>query len=126
RDMGDIAGLAASIDEIGLLQPIVVTPDGRLIAGARRLAAAKRLGRLDIPVHVIDIDSVARGEFAENQHRKNFTPSRHHCRDEVRIASAWSIFLGSVRSPPRTPPYAASGPTRPCRSRRFEPFRSLR
>jgi hypothetical protein len=30
REMGVIAGLAASIAELGLLHPIVVTPDGKL------------------------------------------------------------------------------------------------
>jgi N6-adenosine-specific RNA methylase IME4 len=33
RDLGDIDGLAASIAEVGLLQPIAVTFDGHLIAG---------------------------------------------------------------------------------------------
>jgi ParB family chromosome partitioning protein len=40
REMGDIGKLAASMEELGLLQPIVVTPDGTLIAGERRLRAA--------------------------------------------------------------------------------------
>ena len=44
RDMGDIAGVAASMPELGLLQPVVVRPDGTLIAGERRLHAAKQLG----------------------------------------------------------------------------------
>jgi hypothetical protein len=33
KDMGDIAGLAASLAELSLLHPIVVRPDGVLIAG---------------------------------------------------------------------------------------------
>ena len=52
RDMGDIEALAASIDEIGLLNPIVVTPDGRLLCGERRLLAAKLLGWKEIPVTI--------------------------------------------------------------------------
>ena len=36
RELGDIDGLAASIRELGLLHPIVVTPERRLIAGVRR------------------------------------------------------------------------------------------
>ena len=44
KNLGDIKSLAASIKELGLLHPIVVRPDGRLIAGERRLAACKRLG----------------------------------------------------------------------------------
>jgi len=66
KDMGDIASLAASMAELGLLQPIVIRPDGRLIAGERRLRAAKLLGWTAIPVTVVDLDAVVRGEFAEN------------------------------------------------------------
>jgi N6-adenosine-specific RNA methylase IME4 len=73
KDLGDIAGLAASIAEIGLLHPIVVTPDGTLIAGARRIAACVSLGWTDIPVTVVDIPAIVRGEYAENTCRKDFT-----------------------------------------------------
>jgi ParB-like chromosome segregation protein Spo0J len=73
--MGDIPGLAAKIAELGLLQPPVVDPNGRLVCGERRLLAARHLGWTDIPVHVVDIDAVVRGEFAENTCRKDFTPS---------------------------------------------------
>jgi hypothetical protein len=75
RDMGDIQGLAAWIKDVGLLQPICVRTDGTLIEGARRIAAFKLLGRTEIPVHVVDIDAVVRGEFAANVCRKPFTPS---------------------------------------------------
>ncbi len=37
QDHGEIGSLARSIADIGLLHPIVVTPDGSVIAGARRL-----------------------------------------------------------------------------------------
>jgi ParB family chromosome partitioning protein len=53
KDMGDIEGLAESIEDIGLLNPISVDEDGRLLAGARRLAACKRLGWKTIPVNVV-------------------------------------------------------------------------
>jgi N6-adenosine-specific RNA methylase IME4 len=75
RDMGDIASLAASMAELGLLQPIVVRPDGILIAGERRLRAAQQLGWKEIPISVVDLDAVVRGEFAENAVRKDFTLS---------------------------------------------------
>jgi ParB-like chromosome segregation protein Spo0J len=42
RDLGDIAGLATGIAKIGLLNPITVDENGRLLAGAQRLAACKR------------------------------------------------------------------------------------
>jgi ParB family chromosome partitioning protein len=53
RDPGDIDALAASIADIGLLHPIIVNEQGLLLAGARRLAACKRLGWKKIPVNVV-------------------------------------------------------------------------
>ena len=77
RDMGDIDSLAASIAEVGLLQPIAVTFDGHLIAGERRLRAVELLGWKTIPYTPIPInlDQIVRGEFAENTCRKDFTLS---------------------------------------------------
>jgi hypothetical protein len=64
--MGDIAPLAANIHDIGLLHPIVIKPDGTLIAGQLRLRAAQLLGWAEIPVTVMDLDAVVHGEYAEN------------------------------------------------------------
>lgn len=75
KELGDIAGLARSIDEIGLLHPPVVTPDGELIAGTRRLAALRMLGYAEIPVTVVSLQEIVKGEHAENILRKDFTPS---------------------------------------------------
>jgi N6-adenosine-specific RNA methylase IME4 len=72
-DLGNIGKLAASVDELGLLHPVVIRPDGTLIAGKRRLEAAKLLGWAQISVNVVNIENVARGEYAENTERKDFT-----------------------------------------------------
>jgi ParB family chromosome partitioning protein len=53
RDLGDIDALAQSIADIGLLNPITVDQTGRLLAGARRLAACKRLGLTDVEVMIV-------------------------------------------------------------------------
>ena len=63
QDLGDIATLAKSIQETGLLHPVVVTPAGELIAGRRRLEALKSLGWEDTPVNVVDLDEIVEGEF---------------------------------------------------------------
>ena len=76
KSLGDIDSLARSIEEVGLLHPIVVRPDGRLIAGERRLAACKKLGWKSVPVTFVNLKEVARGEYAENAHRKDFLPSQ--------------------------------------------------
>jgi ParB-like chromosome segregation protein Spo0J len=78
-DRGDLAGLAKSIQELGLLHPLVVTQDRRLVAGARRLAAVSALGWATVPVRVVDnlADAAAllRAERDENTCRKEFTPT---------------------------------------------------
>jgi len=79
KDLGDIAALAASIERDGLLHAIAVTPDYRLLAGERRLAAVRSLGRTEIDARIIDTfdDAVAhlRMERDENVERKAMTPS---------------------------------------------------
>lgn len=76
-DLGDITGLAASIKEIGLLQPVVVDGNNNLIAGARRLAAVKSLGYSDVPVvRVTNLKEAIQkltAERDENTCRKEFT-----------------------------------------------------
>ena len=49
QEMGDIDALAGSIGRYGLLQPIVVDDEWRLVAGGRRLEACRRLGWAAIP-----------------------------------------------------------------------------
>jgi N6-adenosine-specific RNA methylase IME4 len=75
RHLGNIGALAASIRELGLLHPVVVRPDGLLVAGERRLEACKLLGWKSIPATLVDLREIARGEFAENAMRKDFLPS---------------------------------------------------
>jgi hypothetical protein len=75
KNMGDLRPLAESIETLGLLHPVVVTPQGLLIAGRRRLEAVRLLRWRSVPVHVVDLESVIEGELAENVHRKDFLPS---------------------------------------------------
>jgi len=75
----DLAELAESLREHGLVQPIVVRQrEGRyqLIAGQRRLAAARRLGWEQVPVRVLDVDDRQMAEIAivENLQRRDLDP----------------------------------------------------
>ena len=52
RDQGDITTLANSIDQVGLLQPILLRPVGdkfEVVDGRRRFAAMMQLGWTVIP-----------------------------------------------------------------------------
>jgi len=75
KNMGDINALKKSIEEVGLLHPIVITKENILVAGERRWTACKDMGWTDIPVTVISIDEIVRGEFAENAIREDFLPT---------------------------------------------------
>lgn len=79
-DEESLAELAASIREIGVLQPVLVRPhsDGgyELLAGERRWRAAKRAGLDIIPAIIRDTDELGSVERAlvENLHRQDLTP----------------------------------------------------
>lgn len=64
--------LAPSMARIGLIQPIVVNADNRLIAGQQRLAAAKHLGWTEIDVvykETLTEDDLQEMELTENLSR---------------------------------------------------------
>ncbi|NBC29321.1 MAG: ParB/RepB/Spo0J family partition protein [Spirochaetes bacterium] len=76
RNLGDLTPLAESIRKHGLLNPIVVTARHELVAGHRRLEAAKRLGWQTVPVRYVDSAEAAdlvEMELDENIKRKNLT-----------------------------------------------------
>lgn len=78
KDAGDLDALAASIYQLGLLQPVTVTPDRVLVCGWRRLEAVKRLGWESIKVWVrsgiSDPVTALLAERDENTQRKDYTP----------------------------------------------------
>jgi ParB family chromosome partitioning protein len=79
-DDDTIAALAASIREVGILQPLVVrrAGDGRyeLIAGERRLRAAKAAGLASVPIVLRDSEDadLLREALIENIHREDLNP----------------------------------------------------
>ena len=88
KDFGDLAALADSIKEVGLLHPIGVTPDGVLVFGERRLRACRDVLRWDtIPARIVEVKSVLHGQIAENTMRKDYTVS-----ERVAIVESLSTF----------------------------------
>lgn len=76
KDLGDIEGLTASIAEKGVLQPITLNTDLKLLAGERRYTAAKAAGLTQIPALLRAIEGEVDEreiELFENIHRKSFT-----------------------------------------------------
>ena len=79
-DDSALADLAASVGQLGILQPLLVRPGiaGRyeLIAGERRLRAARAAGLAEVPVVVVETDDRGSLERAlvENIHRSDLNP----------------------------------------------------
>ncbi|MBD5404817.1 MAG: ParB/RepB/Spo0J family partition protein [Treponema sp.] len=76
KDLGDLNALMDSLRTYGLLNPISITHDHELIAGERRLQAAKQLGWTSINANIIDnISDIEKleMELEENNQRKDFT-----------------------------------------------------
>ncbi|MFP4010809.1 MAG: ParB N-terminal domain-containing protein [Spirochaetaceae bacterium] len=93
RNLGDVTALAESLRKHGMLNPIVVDAENVLIAGHRRLEAARKLGWSRIPARVIsqeDEAALVEMEIDENTQRKDLTS------DE--LAEAY-IRLDRLRNP---------------------------
>lgn len=78
KDMGNINKLSESLNKHGQLNPIVINSKRELIAGERRLEAAKILGWSTIDAKILkDISEIDKLEIEidENVHRKHFTES---------------------------------------------------
>jgi ParB family chromosome partitioning protein len=75
-----LEGLSASIQRDGLMQPVVVRPDGQggyeLIAGERRWRAAQLAGLSAIPaiLHEVDDERSAQWALVENLQREDLNP----------------------------------------------------
>ena len=86
KEFGDIESLAADIKENGLINPVTLTPDGKLLAGERRLRAVKSLGWENVDARIVEDPDDMRQlsiEISENDNRKEFTFSER--RDYIRL-----------------------------------------
>jgi ParB/RepB/Spo0J family partition protein len=78
KDPGDLTDIIDSVTDIGVVDPISVVQRGEryeVIAGSRRVEAARRAGHTTIPaiVHEITDAQAIRISLIENLHRKDLT-----------------------------------------------------
>jgi len=91
KEMGDLEALATSIAREGLLQPVGITEDFRLVFGQRRLVAVRNILKWPtIPARVVRVSSLLAAEHDENEVRKSFTAS-----ERTAIASALEQEIGN-------------------------------
>jgi ParB family chromosome partitioning protein len=95
-DEGDLAELAESMKSLGVIQPIVVRPveEGyELVAGERRLRAAKMAGLEFIPAIVINMDDLTSSLSAlvENIQRKDLSAIEEaRCLADLLRTTGWT------------------------------------
>jgi ParB family chromosome partitioning protein len=99
KDPGDLEELAASIEAIGVQQPLLVRPkagqDGAfiLVAGERRLLAASRAGKVEVPCLVLtDLDDPGQRlivQLTENIQREDL--------DMVEVARAIQTLIDELQ-----------------------------
>ena len=98
-DEDDLAELAASISEHGVIQPLIVSANGdgayTLIAGERRLKASKQAKLEKVPVVIRDVSDQQQLEWAliENVQRADLSPleeaeAYHQLSDEFNLSHA--------------------------------------
>ena len=100
----DVTQLKKSIEEIGLLNPIIVNEENELLSGYRRLTACRELGWEDIEsvilktadneVKKLDIefhDNLGRTDLT-NDDRLNYLQMRHDLLSRPKRKSFWYYF----------------------------------
>ena len=119
EDLGDIAVLAQNIEKYGLLAPPVLTDDGTLVAGQRRVEAMKLLGWTETPyiskgqltqaqLHEIELEeNIRRKDFTEYEISKNMVALRDLVRE--RLIEQSEFLSDSDRNSSRGRPKAVDG-----------------
>jgi ParB family chromosome partitioning protein len=104
KDMGDLDSLAASLRSYGQISPVVISKKNILIAGGRRLEAAKRLGWRTINAVVsesADELELLELEVEENIQRQDFnmeevaeaTKKIHRLKNPGLIRRIWNAIV---------------------------------
>jgi ParB family chromosome partitioning protein len=109
KDLGDISGLMESLKTHGQLTPIIINRDYELIAGFRRLQAAKKLGWKSIEAVMIDKPTEQQKlevEIEENVQRLDLSAEEiaegmarlDRLRNPGLLARIWAVILRVLRS----------------------------
>ena len=75
-DPDKLEQLGKSIEQHGVLEPLLITPSNELIAGERRLRASKMVGLTQLPVKILSVSSSEAKALAivENLQREDLNP----------------------------------------------------
>ena len=113
-EYGDMQALAESIQEHGLLHPIVVDSDYNLIAGCRRLLACERIGKKEIEAkdltelekskNLVELAEIKEKELEEKEYFSE--PGKNNCAESAHLNDPNRIGVRTIAKeigiPPKT------------------------
>lgn len=111
RSVGDITELTRSIEEKGVLEPILVKPVGKkyeIVVGSRRFAAAKAAGLKKIPAIVREmkddeaiaaslIENIQRGDLQPEEEAEAINKLVNIYKSNRKVAKALGLSEGTIR-----------------------------
>ncbi len=105
RNLGDMDALKESLRMYGLLNPITLNENNELIAGERRLQAAKALGWTNINAVILSNITPAEQlelELEENNQRKEFTKEEllegYRRLEKLRNPGIFMRFINAIKN----------------------------
>lgn len=105
KDLGDLEMLKESLKRFGLMNPITINSQNELVAGHRRLEAAKALGWISIDAVQVDTKDkllLLELELEENVQRKPFTDDElydgYEALEKLRNPSFFTKLLMKLQS----------------------------
>jgi ParB family chromosome partitioning protein len=105
KDLGDLHMLKESLNRYGLMNPITINSQYELVAGHRRLEAAKSLGWSTIDAIMVETKDkllLLELELEENNQRKPFTDDElyegYKALEKLRNPSFFAKLLGKIKS----------------------------
>lgn len=91
----DVSELEKSISTVGVIAPLIINKDFRLLAGGRRFHALRNLGHQDIPVVQVDLDDYEQELISidENIVRKDL----HKLEFEANLSRARTLYTEIIK-----------------------------
>lgn len=91
------ADLEKSVRKYGVLDPLLVTKDGRVISGHRRLRVATKLGIIEVPVRVFECDDELEIKTAVLEHNRHRVKNRTQLAAEAKMMQEIETELAARR-----------------------------
>ena len=92
--LSDVDDLVASINEVGLLQPLVIDQKNRVISGNRRLSAIRKLQKRTVAVERVKVSNREVGRLLVHHNKQRIKTSRELLNEYHILKKYYSVGQG--------------------------------